>query len=341
MAEGFRVTEDGSLRVTESLDPRITQNYAPLYADSSLTAVGTQIFVAGLTFSTSSSMTGALSNLNASTFTAGAVTSMTASGSVDAAADWYKNFIANLTGTGSVSAKLGYQLDTSAGLTSVASLTLQPEIIRDVSSTLDGSLSLSIIPSRIFSVIADIQTEGYCAPVPTFIATGQSIGQSSGSMNATGSLTTPANANLQASTTFDIHPLLIQAAASLVGGTGQVTAFGGFLASGEANLNANGILNGNTIMIHNAIVISEDLRRSTESGDPRITESGEFRSSFSASNMITSELIPTPTIIPFSGQIFGHRNGAYHPVRPSVKRGGVWVDPRVYVKNNGTWKRVY
>jgi hypothetical protein len=138
-----------------------------------------------------------------------------------------------------------------------------------------------------------------------------------------------------------VYPLLIQAAASLVGGTGQVFAYGGFLANGEANLSANGLLNGTMDMIQNAIVTSEANRRVTESGDPRITQGGEFRSTFGIINLTSSEMTPTPTLIPFAGQIYGHRNGAYRPVIPRVKRGGVWVRPKVYVNNNGTWKRVY
>jgi hypothetical protein len=341
MAEGFRVTEDGSLRVTESLDPRITQNYAPLYADSTLTAVGTQIFVAGILLGASSEMTGALSEMSASTFTAGAVSEMTASGSVDAEATWYKNFIASLSGSGDISALLGYQYEASAEVSSVASITLQPNVIRDVDSSLNASLSYDVVPSLTLNPEADIQTEGYFVSTPSFIASGQFNGQSAGTLGAVGEYTTRASSSLQASTDFLIYPLLIQAAASLVGGTGSVTAYGGFLANGEADLSANGILNGNMIMIQNAIVTSEPLRRVTESGDPRIISTGEFRSAFGESNMIDSIMSPVSTLIPFDGQIFGHRGGEYKPVFPRVKRNGVWVTPTVYVKNNGTWKRVY
>ena len=120
-----------------------------------------------------------------------------------------------------------------------------------------------------------------------------------------------------------------------------MTALGGFLAAAESSLTSNGLLNGNGQMILNALVESTPLRRTTEDGNPRITDTGEFRSTYGQANQTTATFSVTPTLIQFAGEMYGHRNGQYREAVPRVKRNGVWVVPKVYVKNNGTWKRVY
>lgn len=341
MAEGFRVTQDGNIRVTESLDRRVTEQYAPLYASSSLDAAGTQVFVAGILLGVQSDLVGSLSQLAANTFTAGAVATVQGSGSVAANAEWYKNFQASLNSSGTAQSKLGYLFHVSVDSSSAGSISLQPDIIRDVSSSLNAATSYDYIPELTLGGESDVMFEGSLGAIPSFTAKATSANTAALSVDAKASLTMYAAGSLQASSDFQIYPLLIQAAASLVGGTGVVNAYGGFLASGEAGLNSNGILNGTSRMILNAIVISEDLRRVTEDGNPRIIHTGEFRGAYGSTNMITATVSGDPTVTPFNGQMFGHRNGEYRPVIPNVKRNGSWVVPKVYVKDNDTWKRVY
>lgn len=341
MAEGFRVTEDGSLRVTESLDLRITEQYAPLYASSSLDAAGTQVFVAGTLLGASSDLVGSLSQLAAEVFTAGAVVSVSASGAITGNAEWYKNFQSGLITIANMVPKAGYLLDVSASSSSAASIGLLPDLIRNVGSSLNGSSSTTSIAAVSLGANSSMSSVVSLNVTPSFIASARFAGVGSGAAVPQGVVTRNAGSNLQGNASLLIYPLLIQAAASLSGGTGIVNAYGGFLASGEVNSNSNGLLNGNIEMILNAIVSSEPLRRVTESGDPRIIHTGEFREAYGINNLVTGIVSSTPGTTPFAGQLYAHRNGGYKLVSPSVKHNGSWVVPKVYVKDNGTWKRVF
>lgn len=241
MAEGSRITQDGFYRVTESLDQRITQNFAPLYVTLSLSSPGTQ-----------------LNFLTANYVLARAFAS---SSSIDANADLVAKGAANVA----------------------------------------SSASMSMTPIMNFPV------------VKTLTSTGE----------------------------FSIRPWVIRAVATLVGSTGSVAAYGGFLASGESSLNSSGSMIGSGQMIFNAISNSQTDRRVTENGDPRITDSGEFRASINAGNTGISELAATLSVTKFVPGLKANVAGAWGTVSARVKRSGTWVTPKVYVKDNGTWKRVY
>lgn len=182
---------------------------------------------------------------------------------------------------------------------------------------------------------------GQLTAVPKFTASAISNQTAAGTIAAQSSLTLGARSSLTGVAVSTIYPQLIRIAITLSAGSGSVGAYGGFLANASSNLNANGLLNGQMIMIHNAILTSEPLRRATQDGSPRITSTGDFRTVFSGVNSAFSTMDPVATTIAFNGKTFSHRDGSYKQTDIRVKRNGVWVLPKAYVKHNGTWKRVY
>lgn len=341
MAGGFRVTEDGFNRVTESLDLRITEEFFPLYGTSSMSAVGEVFSVGGILLGMQANLVGSLAELAAQSFTAGAVSTLNASSSIVSYAEWFKNFNAALSGSGTVFGKAGYLLELSSSLTSDSQLGLQPDIIRHVDSSLSASSDSASIVSLTMPLNEDLSSQGVIESIPRVIADAHFNGQSNATADTQGYLIVKVSSSLAAEVTSTIYPQLIEAAITLQGGAGTVNAYGGFLANGEADLNTNGILNGTAQMILNAIVTHDVNRRVTEDGGIRITDSGDFRTLFGEMNLINSALTVSPTITPFTGSIHAQRNGQWGVVTPRVKRDGNWVIPKVYVKDNGTWKRVY
>lgn len=341
MAEGYRVTEDGSLRVTESLDLRITEQFAPLLATSSFLAEGTQLSIAGLVLVVSSGLVGSLSQLSASTYTTGGASVMTATGSVSANAEVVSNFIAELTATGSITPNLGYNHEVSQALTSAGTISSSVSLIKDASVSLSGSMTTNVIGKiayeiqKTFSATTSVDAYTVLNYSPSLSLTGV------GSVSPGATFTLGANSSLQSSSTFTIYPLLIRAAATLQGGTGTVTAYGGFLANAFASLSSNGSLIGNEDMIYNVSVVGTAPKRLTETGDIRITSTGDFRITNNSSNLMDSDLTASADVTQFNGAIYGHRQGSYKFAVPYVKYNGNWVVPTVYVKNQGIWKRVY
>lgn len=340
MAGGFRVTEDGSQRVDQLGQLRLTQEFFPLYATSTLDAVGTVIPVGGILLGAFSALVSSGLEVSASTFTAGAVSYLNASGEISPTAEWYKNFLADLNGITSIQAKAGYIFDTSSGITSTGTIGLLPDIIRNVSSDAAGSLALDGIPSLTMNPQVSLGSTVTSTVTAVLNAEGRFNGVSTGSLGADSTLFLRGLCDLQANSTSIIYPQLISVGLALVGSSGSVTAYGGFLATGIANLNSIGTMNGTAYMIQNAIVSGETLRRVTEDGGVRIVYSGDFRSVVGEVNLIASLLTVTPTIIPFAGSIYGQKNGEWGLVTPNIKQNGEWVIPKIYVNNNNTWKRV-
>jgi hypothetical protein len=260
MAGGFRVTEDGSQRVDQLLQLRLTQEFFPLYVTSSLNAIGTVTALAEKAIGAKASLAGTLV------------------------------FIA------------------------------VPQITMNTQVTLGSTLTAAVSA--------------------VLLAEGLTNGSSIGTIGANSSLILTVFCDLQADSASTIYPQLIEAALALVGSSGSMTANGGFLAIGIADLNSLGTLNGTAYMIQNAIVSQDTNRRVTEDGGIRIIFSGEFRSVVGEANLIDSLLEATPTIIPFAGSIYGRRNNQWGLVTPQIKHNGSWYIPQIYVNNNNTWKRV-
>ena len=341
MAEGSRITEQGYYRVTESLGQRITQQFAPLYATSSLSATGTQLSIGGINLAAVSTLVGSLSELSASFITASAVSSMGAAATVTSQANHWKNLIATLQSNGTTLAKLGYLIDATSVQQAYGGLNPQVTIIRNVDSASNSSSSVNSIGNLVFDVTSQMVSTLSTDVIPKFTAKAAFNGSAIGSKTFNGYLKFNLSKTLSSTGSFTIFPQLIEAAISLVGGTGSVAAYGGFLAKAQSSLNSNVLMNGSAQMILNAISNNETLTRITEDGRPRIVDTGAFRASVGQGNTAIAELTTTPTVTPFVQGLKGNINGSWGNVTPRVKRGANWVTPKVYVKNNGTWKRVY
>lgn len=138
MADGFRVTEDGTRRVTESSDFRITEKFNT--GAASLTAEGTVTAVANTIQIAEADLISAGSKLSAAV--------LTVFGHAD------------LQATGTIQANGTMVFDLSKQLDGVGSLTAQQSLILNGLSDLNGSGTLDAIGFRIFFLEADLSASG-------------------------------------------------------------------------------------------------------------------------------------------------------------------------------------
>jgi hypothetical protein len=157
MAEGSRITQEGFYRVTESLDQRITQNFAPLYAISSLSSPGSQ-----LTFLTAKYV-----------------------------------LARDFASTTSFSADADLVAKGAANVASTASISFTPIMNFPVSKTLESSGSFSIRPWVIRAVATLVGSAGTVHAYGGFLASGESSLNSSGSMIGSGQMIFNAISNSQ------------------------------------------------------------------------------------------------------------------------------------------------
>lgn len=145
MADGFRVTEDGTRRVTESSDFRITERLE--VGAASLTAEGTVTAVANTAQQVFADLQATGSKLSVGT--------LTVFGHVD------------LSATSAVQANATMVFDLSKQLDGVGSLSAQQTLILSGLSNLNGSGTLDAIGFRIYFLEADLSGTGSVSPAAT------------------------------------------------------------------------------------------------------------------------------------------------------------------------------
>jgi len=138
MADGFRVTEDGTRRVTESSDSRITEGF--LSADCTLTGEGTATVVASLTHLV--------------------FTDLQATGSTLSAGELTVFGRADFTGTGTSAQTGNLVFDLTKQLDGVGSLSAQQTLILSGLSDLNGSGTLDATGFRIYFLESDLTGTG-------------------------------------------------------------------------------------------------------------------------------------------------------------------------------------
>jgi hypothetical protein len=366
LVDGFRETESGDRRVTESGDRRITENFSPptgalLDADatlsgsgtftsamfyrrdaaSSLSAAGTTAYIASLTRNASVTLVGSLAQLSASTLSVGAVSALSSSATITAGADVATNVASSLSASGSVQGKLGFQFSETRSLSGQGTITANGLRSVPAASTLSGSASLASIALVTRPASAGLSSVGSVAGTASVTVSPSVSGQAVGTIVAQGVRIQQLSSSLQGQSDFGISPQIIRLAVTLVGSQGILEAEPISASNIFSSLSSTGSLNGILDMIHSAEFKSPIEYRVTESGDPRITEEGEFRIVDSGVNKGLSTGSGTATVIPFVAGIYARRGGSWKQVDPRVYRSGAWVTPKVYVKNNGIWKRVY
>lgn len=311
------------------------------YALSSLSGSGVFSTVASLTLDSQASLLGSLSNLSASTFTVGAVSPLEGTGTISATPTLSKNFITSLTGAGNVQALLGYQLDVTLSLPSTGQVTAFPSLTSAGSSSLSGVGSFDSVANRIVSTSLSLNSTGSITSSALFSANAQFEGQGTGTLGLSPTASKEIFVSLQGTGTFTIYPILINAASSLVGGTGIIEVYGESRKIVNATLTSTGTFNGTETMIYNAIVARDTINRVTENSDQRITSTGDFRVISGEANLGNSFMVATATVTSFTRGVYGKIGTQWGAVTARVKRNGSWVIPKMYVKQNDTWKRVY
>ena len=138
MADGFRILENGDLRLTESSDSRITENF--IEASSSLAAVG--------------------SKLSSGIQTLFGANNLTASGTVATASALTTTGAASLSGAGS-SLNVGYQtFPTATSLVASSSIASLGDVKLIVNANLQSDTTLSNIGLRIRYGASNLSTVG-------------------------------------------------------------------------------------------------------------------------------------------------------------------------------------
>jgi len=362
---GIRFTESSDRRVAENGDVRVLQGYASagVLLDaisslagsgaisaaairaqniaSSIAGSGTTAFIADRSVSASVSLVGSLATISASTVTRGALSVLAGTGTIAGTALVSKNFIASLSAAGAAQAKLGFQHTVSSSQSAAGTFTTQVTVIRNAaaSRTAAGSFvaiaSLTMNASRSFSGQGTLAGDADVGLLLSFAA------QANGSLGANETFIKGLSASLSGYSDFGISPQIIRAVATLVGSTGAVVAVPITASNIVSSLTSTGLLNGSPKMILSAEFKPTIDRRVTQNGDVRITNTGDFRVISDGTNMGISTGSPVPTIIPFVNGLFAKKNGVWGAVTPRIYRGGSWVEPKVYVKQSGIWKRVY
>lgn len=85
------------------------------------------------------------------------------------------------------------------------------------------------------------------------------------------------------------------------------------------------------------------VERYTEDDNLRITEAGDTRITNEITpNLITSDLLATPSLFTFTREAFYNVNGVWKFLTPYVKHNNTWKEPdAIYVKQSGVWRRGY
>jgi hypothetical protein len=186
-----------------------------------------------------------------------------------------------------------------------------------------------------------------------------------GSLNSVGNITKYGAGSESASGTMVSDADLIATGAASLAATGSELSVPLLELDGAFNGNASGTINATAIRanfastslsgagtigfyvmaLYNGLFESDliTIYRETEDGlDLRITEDGDSRIILNRSNAASGSLTATGTKVPFLPKIYAKDDGIWKTVTPYVKYNGSWTEPqRVYVNDNGNWKRVY
>jgi hypothetical protein len=249
--------------------------------------------------------------------------------------------LASLAASGVTSGKLGFQLSVQSSQSASGQLSAIPSIIRNVSATKSATGTFNLIPTIVRNVQANFSSAGSVSPQAQFQADARMSVGSSGNFSASGLVTRNASSSLIGLSEAIISPQLIFGIVTLRGGAATLTADAQIVRIVDSDLVSFGTLNGNLDMIHNAVFGPLIERRVTESGDTRITEEGNFRSTSGGDSTAGSRIIVESSLISFSEGLYAKNGGNWKAVMPQVFHNGAWVIPKVYVKDNDTWKRVY
>ena len=303
MADGFRILENGDIRITQSSDTRITENFveafASVLASSSVSSVG---LITKYGFSDLAILGSKLSAAERTLF-------------------GHSEF--NSTGTITDVVRMDYSGATS--LTGTA--TLDPlgtgRSQADVALAAEGTVNIYPISTSL--VFSSLQSIGSKLGIGTRIQFPTVSLVSAGAVSAIGYRTQLAESSLTTQGSKLSVGIRIQ--------------YGLFDKTGTGTLSPSAV----KIIYGNFASGEEDFTRILESGDIRITEAGDTRiTAILYGNIGEASIVSDPTTTLFSSEPYYKDAGTWKDMLPYVKWNGAWTgNIKIYKHTNGAWKRSY
>lgn len=304
MADGFRILENGDIRITQSSDTRITENFVEAFASVSA--------------SSSTSSVGLITKYGFS--------DLDVLGSKISAAErtvfGYSEF--NSTGTITDVVRMDYSGATS--LTGIATLVPLGTGRSQAEVSLLGEATTNIYPNTISLVFSSLQSIGSKLGIGTRIQFPTVNLVSAGAVSAIGYRTQLAESSLASLGSKVSAGIRIQ--------------YGLFDKTGTGTLSPSAIkiLNGSITSG------TDEVTRITEAGDIRVLENGtDTRTAIAAyGNIIFATIVGNPSKTFFSSQPYYKDAGSWKTFIPNVKWNGAWTQNlKIYKHTNGAWKRSY
>jgi len=304
MADGFRILENGDIRITQSSDTRITENFveafASVSASSSISSVG---LLTKYGFSNLDVLGSKISAAERTVF-------------------GYSEF--NSTGTITDVVRMDYSGATS--LTGTATLAPLGTGKSQADISLVGEATTNIYPNTTSLVFSSLQAVGSKLGVSTRIQFPTVNLVSAGAVSAIGYRNQLAESSLASLGSKVSAGIRIQYGLFDKTGTGTL--------SPSAVKILNGFVEGGTT----------DVTRITESGDIRVLENGtDVRTGIQAEgNIIAATMVGNGVTTLFSSEPYYKDDGSWKEFLPYVKWNGAWTgNIKIYKHTNGAWKRSY
>jgi len=304
MAAGFRILENGDIRITQSSDTRITENFVEAFANVSA--------------SSSTSSVGLLTKYGFS--------DLNVLGSKVSAAErtvfGYSEF--NSTGTIADVVRMDYSGATS--LTGTATLAPLGTGRSQADVALSAEGIASIYPNTTSLVFSSLQAVGSKLGVSTRIQFPTVNLISAGAVSAIGYRTQLAESSLTTQGSKLSVGIRIQ--------------YGLFDKTGTGTLSPSAI----KILNGSITAGTDEVTRLTEAGDTRVLENGtDTRTAIAAyGNIIFATIVSNPSKTLFLSEPYYQDDGSWKDMLPYVKWGGAWTNNiKIYKHINGAWKRSY
>lgn len=304
MADGFRILENGDLRITQSSDSRITENFVEAFANVSA--------------SSSVSFAGLVTRPGAANFQV--LGSKLSSGERTVFGHYDNEAVGTITNV--------VRMDWSGYVDLLATGTLDPlgtgRSQADVSLTAEGTAS--ILPISTSIVASSLEAVGTKTTTASRVQYPEIVLAGAGSIAPTG-----ARIQIAASS-------LSTLGSKLTLGTRVQYGFSSLAATGSKA--AAGI----KIVFGSITSGTDEVTRITESGDIRVLENGtDTRTAIAAyGNVIFATIVGNPSKTFFSSQPYYKDAGTWKTFLPYVKWNGAWTgNLKIYKHTNGAWKRSY
>ena len=303
MADGFRILENGDIRITQSSDTRITENFVEAFASVSA--------------SSSTSSVGLITKYGFS--------DLDVLGSKISAAERTVFGYSEFNSTGTITDVVTINYSGATSLTGTATLAPLGTGRSQADVSLVGEATTNIYPNTTSLVFSSLQSVGRKLGIGTRIQFPTVNLVSAGAVSAIGYRNQLAEANLTTQGSKLSVGIRIQ--------------YGLFDKTGTGTLSpsASKILNGNYVSEE------IESTRILENGDTRITEAGDTRvSAILYGNIGETSIVSDPTTTLFSSEPYYKDAGTWKDMLPYVKWNGAWTgNIKIYKHTNGAWKRSY